>query len=136
MLTAGTRRRAPETLLAAGLGGALALSTAVPYSTLLRGPVVCPFLAVTGIPCPTCGMTRSWNLTAHGDITAALALHPMGPLTFAAATVVLVVLVVRLMSRRWLVPVPAMTTGVVLLGVTTGLFGMARWAGMWGTPYA
>ena len=30
-------------------------------------PRVCPFSAVTGVPCPLCGSTRSFSLAAAGD---------------------------------------------------------------------
>ncbi len=38
--------------------------------------LACPFKAVTGMPCPTCGMTRSLVALSHGDIGASLACHP------------------------------------------------------------
>lgn len=42
----------------------------------------CFFLRVTGIPCPTCGMTTSFAFLAHGRILDSLAAHPLGTLTY------------------------------------------------------
>jgi Protein of unknown function (DUF2752) len=41
-----------------------------------------------GIPCPTCGMTRSVVLTLHGDLGPALRINPAGPLWVLAALTV------------------------------------------------
>lgn len=40
----------------------------------------CLFRQRTGLPCPTCGMTRSVVLTLHGRLPAAFRLNPAGPL--------------------------------------------------------
>lgn len=49
----------------------------------------CPFLAITGQPCPLCGGTRSFAAMWDGDPGRAIHYHPLGPLlffgTFAAA---------------------------------------------------
>jgi hypothetical protein len=45
--------------------------------------VPCLFNKITGLPCLTCGLTRSFSLTAHGDFTAAFKMHLLGPLLFA-----------------------------------------------------
>ena len=37
----------------------------------------CPFRAVTGIPCPGCGMTRAWLSALAFDFSAAFSQHPM-----------------------------------------------------------
>ncbi len=39
----------------------------------------------TGVPCPTCGMTRSVILTLHGRLDQALRINPAGPLWVLAA---------------------------------------------------
>lgn len=39
----------------------------------------CPLRAATGIPCPTCFLTRSALATLHGDLGEALELHLFGP---------------------------------------------------------
>jgi hypothetical protein len=52
------------------LGGALAL-------VLLSGLPFCPMAGVLGIPCPGCGLTRATLAAIHGDVRAALRLHPL-----------------------------------------------------------
>ena len=44
-----------------------------------RLPTICPFRLVTGYPCPTCGMTRSWHSLARLDPMRAVRDHPFGP---------------------------------------------------------
>lgn len=39
----------------------------------------CPLRALTGLPCPTCYLTRSALATLHGDLGEALELHWFGP---------------------------------------------------------
>jgi hypothetical protein len=41
-------------------------------------PEVCAFKRVTGLPCPGCGLTRSWVAAVHGDLAASLAFHRLG----------------------------------------------------------
>jgi hypothetical protein len=38
----------------------------------------CLFRRLTGLPCPTCGMTRSVVLSLHGHLAAALRVNPAG----------------------------------------------------------
>src|SRR5579871_1463957 len=47
--------------------------------------MVCAAKQQFGIPCPTCGFTRGFVLTLHGDWLMAWRLSPSGPL-FAIAT--------------------------------------------------
>lgn len=42
-------------------------------------PSSCGFRILTGMPCPSCGLTRSVTLTLHGDLRTALSMHPLGP---------------------------------------------------------
>lgn len=75
-------------------------------ATIDDGPVICPFRLVTGLPCPGCGLTRSWVYLAHGDWADAAAANPFGYLTLGAA-LVLVVLVGAALLRR--APLPSLT---------------------------
>lgn len=46
-----------------------------------RGPgSICLIYSTTGIPCPTCGMTRSYLSLLQGDISRAFWFHPLFPL--------------------------------------------------------
>jgi hypothetical protein len=49
---------------------------------------VCFLRQHTGVPCPTCGMTRSVVLALHGDLAPALEINPAGPAWVLAAFVV------------------------------------------------
>lgn len=37
----------------------------------------CPFLLLTGFPCPACGVTRALDALAHGDTTGYWQHHPL-----------------------------------------------------------
>lgn len=42
----------------------------------------CPFLLLTGQPCPFCGGTRSFAQMWDGDVVGAVRYHPLGPALF------------------------------------------------------
>ncbi|MCX6467887.1 MAG: DUF2752 domain-containing protein [Corynebacteriales bacterium] len=99
--TAPTRRSAEgddgvgarvSVLIAAAVGaGAIAAAVALPRSMSTSGPVLCPFRVVTGLPCPGCGLTRSWIALGHGDVATAFSYNVFGPISmaFVAAMIVL-----------------------------------------------
>lgn len=37
----------------------------------------CPFLLLTGLPCPTCGVTRALDALLHGDLAGYWQCHPL-----------------------------------------------------------
>ncbi len=83
----------------AGLVAAAAVWPRLPAHPAL----VCPLRALTGIPCPLCGMTRACVAAAHGDLARSLAFNPAGVLVVAVALVLLVrpSLVTRIRPPTW-----------------------------------
>ena len=67
-------------LLPAGLTGALWLKGLHPG---LPG-WSCPLRALTGVPCPTCYLTRATAASLTGNLDGALQLHAFGPVVAAA----------------------------------------------------
>lgn len=94
------------------------------------GPSMCPFAIMTGLPCPGCGLTRSWVAFMHGDIGTAFTLNIFGPVLLLATALTTLIAAVTLIRRRrdplirWrdLVIGPL---GAVLLG-TWLLYGLVR----------
>jgi hypothetical protein len=60
----------------------------------------CPFLTITGHPCPFCGGTRSFAYLWDGDLTRAVLLYPLGPLLFVGTFVAIPVLAAALLTDR------------------------------------
>lgn len=52
-------------------------------AAIAEGGPGCPFRAITGAPCPFCGMTRATLALGGGDLGGALALHPLAPVVLA-----------------------------------------------------
>lgn len=119
-------------VLAAGLAVGLALApspTGTGTHTILGLPR-CGMLVTTGHPCPTCGVTTSFVLAAHGRFGDALVNQPFGLVVFllvvggmllAAATVVA--------GRSWillLTPRRVAAAAVVLF-----VLAMVSWAYRW-----
>ena len=69
----------------------------------------CPFLLLTGQPCPLCGGTRSFAQMWQADLGGSARYHPLGPVLFVltfAGVVGLAVLVMRGRVVRWRPPRP------------------------------
>lgn len=86
-----------------------------------RLPELCTLKATTGLPCPGCGLTRSWVSAVHGDLGGSLGHHPLGWL------VLLYVLAQGARHGAWLVAPrrrgaverlgARLDRGVILLGI-------------------
>ncbi|WP_340537717.1 DUF2752 domain-containing protein [Nocardioides sp. GXZ039] len=88
-------------LVAIGGLGALALAFVLAPDGVEDGPILCPFRRLTGLPCPGCGLTRSWVYLAHGRWEDAFAAHPFGIVAvLAVVALVAVVVLARVRGRR------------------------------------
>ncbi len=54
-----------------------------PDGRLAHLPPLCPFLVLTGLPCPGCGLTRAFVCLGHGRWEDAERWHPLGGLAYA-----------------------------------------------------
>lgn len=113
-------------------GGALALlaSALISPAGVESGPILCPFRLLTGIPCPACGLTRSWVHLAHGDLATSLSSHPVGPALMALTMLAAVAASAYAVTGRWLVRPRLLLGALVVLGIATGVFGVWRWIGL------
>ena len=64
----------------------------------------CPIRALIGIPCPSCGMTRSFLALAKGDLGESIFYHLFGPLLFLTFLIVTVHTAIELVMRRKVFP--------------------------------
>ncbi len=77
-------RRAIDLRLAAA-AGLLILFGLARFFPFHRNPYICTFKQITGYPCFTCGMTRSWVDHVHGEVLGGLIQSPFGSLLFFTA---------------------------------------------------
>jgi len=59
----------------------------------------CPFLTITGLPCPTCGMTRCFMAMSRLDLAAGWRLSPLGAVLFVGTACYVVYAAVVLIGR-------------------------------------
>ena len=85
--------RAPAVVGLAGAGAVVLLHLRDPHGSGSYG--FCPFLAVTGHPCPGCGGLRAVNELTHGDIVSALSSNLLAVGLLALLTVAWAAWVVR-----------------------------------------
>lgn len=60
----------------------------------------CPLRYWTGIPCPTCGMTRSFIAMVQGNLAQAAAYHLFGPVLFIGLLLAIVQIALMLLLHR------------------------------------
>ncbi|MCU0570133.1 MAG: DUF2752 domain-containing protein [Oculatellaceae cyanobacterium Prado106] len=60
----------------------------------------CPIRQFTGVPCPACGMTRSFTAIAQGHLDQAFGYHGFGPVLFVGCGVAIVHLTLELWTGR------------------------------------
>jgi hypothetical protein len=94
-----TERMIVPVLAAISLVG-LVVARVWPVPSVDGGQPTCILRILTGMPCPGCGMTRSWVHLAHGDVATAFEYNLFGPIGMAAAAGLVVYTAVSLVRRR------------------------------------
>jgi len=130
--------RVVQAAVAAVLAGGIAVGlylrpspTGTGTHTILGLPP-CGMLVATGRPCPTCGVTTSFALAAHGRIVDSLKNQPFGLLLFGLAAVGLMAVLTTLVAgRSWGPVVTPWTVKTFVLALM--LAGLASWAYKWCT---
>lgn len=70
------------------------------FSPSARIPEVCIFKAVTHLPCPSCGTTRSVQLLLQGNVTGSVSENPLGIVIAFALLIIPLWLLVDCATRR------------------------------------
>lgn len=87
----------------------------------------CAFKAFTGIPCPTCGSTRSLMHLAHGDVAGSLILNPLFSLAMITALVLFFARLAHIpFSRSRIALIHTRREGIFFRAVIAGLF-LVNW---------
>jgi hypothetical protein len=95
-------------LLAFGLlAGTLLLPlVAFDWVTAPGSLVLCPLRAVTGVPCPSCGLTRALAHLERGHWAEAVRFHPFAPLVFLLVLALAVMLAFELVTGKTIIGNP------------------------------
>lgn len=65
-----------------------------------NSPFSCPILAFTGVPCPGCGLTRSFLSLVKLEIKNSFSYHLFGPILFVFLLVIIIYLLTEILSKR------------------------------------
>ena len=78
----------------------LAYSVILNPHAINEGPTLCLFKNVTGIPCPSCGVTRSMACLLQGNVLQALYWNPIGILLLAGMVIIPLLLLYDLLKKQ------------------------------------
>lgn len=112
--SAGSRFRVQAARWAPWAPAGLTLALAVKGCWPVLPGWPCPLRALTGIPCPTCFLTRATAAALTGQLEQAVRLHAFGPLVAA----VLLVWSLVAIRRRRLLPFRLRRSTVALFGLS------------------
>ncbi|MCX6558587.1 MAG: DUF2752 domain-containing protein [Candidatus Aminicenantes bacterium] len=118
----------PRLLALALLAGSLLLPfLAFDWITSPQSPVLCPLRAVTGIPCPSCGLTRALAHLEHGHLAEAIKFHPFSPLLFLLALVLIILLILEISTHQAIIANPLKSRrGIYVLLAAVVVFQIGR----------
>lgn len=100
-------------------------------------PIACAFRRATGLPCPTCGLTRSMVLALHGNVGAAWSVMPVGPvLILGALSLAVVSLGYAAVAPRWRqASRDSARRWMARAGLAYGAAAVVLWLGGWSVQF-
>jgi len=118
-----------EVVAAGIIGSFLAMVLALPLLDWLhlRKQAVCPFHALTGVPCPTCGYTRAVSLLARGEMGAAFAFQPFVLILLLLTAATALMAAVSLMRKTSLVVPRIMAKGFWVVLALSWIWNLYFW---------
>lgn len=118
----------PRLLALALLAGSLLLPLlAFDWIMSPQALVLCPLRAVTGIPCPSCGLTRALAQLERGHLAQALKFHPFSPLLLVLALALFGLLLLELATHKSIIRNPLKSgRNIYFLFVVVVIFQIAR----------
>ena len=96
----------------------------------------CPFHALTGRPCPGCGLTRALLASARGELGVALRFHPFVPLVWGGLALVVLAAGLPARPRARLLDVVGRLEARTSFGhwLASSLLVFGVWRAVWGAP--
>ena len=79
---------------------AIMLGSQAHHSHLAAEQSLCPFMMLTGLPCPGCGITKAMIATYQGDLVGSIRYHIFGPIAVVACLAGIALLLVELATGR------------------------------------
>ena len=104
------------------LGAAVA---ATPWRA--EGPVVCPFRAATGLPCPTCGLIRSAGHILRGELAEAWRTNPLDAAVMTVVAPLFLILWIANAAGGWALRVEVSSRERMMLWVIAALVVGSNW---------
>ncbi len=91
------------------------------------GPVICPFRAMTGLPCPTCGLLRTAHHLLGGHIASAFAVNPFDALAMLVGAPVVLAVGIANRLGGWAVRFSLSSRERRIAWLVLGAFMLANW---------
>lgn len=61
---------------------------------------LCPFKMITGMPCPSCGITKSIVYFYKGDVLKSLSYHILGPAVVFFCVFIIIILITEIITKK------------------------------------